>query len=230
MSEISLKELLESGCHFGHQPRRWNPKMKPYLYMARSGVHIFDLVKTREGLEQACKEIEKLSKEGEQVVFLGTKRQAQGIVQQYAIKLGVPYITSRWLGGLLTNWNQVSKSIKKLKDLKQQRAVGKFEKYTKKERLLIDRQIAKLEKFLGGLVNLDGPPSTIFVVDTHREIGAIREAKLTGVKVIGLVDSNADPDMVDIVIPCNDDAVNSIQYIVSKVAEAWERGAKKARK
>lgn len=224
MAKIQLKDLLEAGCHFGHQPKRWNPKMKPYLYMARSGVHIFDLVKTKEGLEEAIKEIENIVSKGGEVIFVGTKRQAQSIVKSYATKVNAPYINTRWLGGLFTNWSQVSKSIKKLKDLKEKRAIGKFEKYTKKEQLLIARKINKLEKFLGGLINLTSIPEAIFVVDTNREQGAVAEAKQVKAKVIGMVDSNADPDMVDIVIPGNDDAVNAIQFIVSHVADAYERG------
>ncbi len=227
MSEVSLKELLEAGCHFGHQVRRWNPKTRPYLYMARGGLHIFDLVKTRDGLEEAMKFLEELVKNGGQVVFVGTKRQASGMVKEWAERVGMPYVTNRWLGGLLTNHEQVGKSIKKLTDLKQKRTLGKFEKYTKKEQLLIDREINKLEKFLGGLVKMDGIPDAIFVVDTHREQAAVREANKMGVKVVGMVDSNADPDLVDIAIPVNDDAVNSIQLVVRKIAEAVERGLKK---
>ena len=227
MSEISLKELLEAGCHFGHQARRWNPKMKKYLYISRGGVHIFDLVKTRDGLLEAMKYVEQLVRDGGEIVLIGTKRQAQSIVKQTAIRLGVSYVTNRWMGGFFTNYDQVHKSVKKLIDLKQQRAVGKFEKYTKKERLLIDRKIAKLEKFFGGLTMLEELPKAIFVVDTHKEKSAVMEAKKVGVKVIGMVDSNADPDLVDIVIPVNDDAVSSIQLVVSKIAEAIEAGKKK---
>src|SRR3989344_141449 len=227
MVEVSLKELLEAGCHFGHQARRWNPKMRQYLYMARGSVHIFDLVKTRDGLVEAMKFLEEVAKKGGKIVYVGTKRQASGIVKEWAQRVGVSYVTVRWLGGLLTNYHQVSKSIKKLIDLKQKRSIGKFEKYTKKEQLLIDREIAKLEKFLGGLVDLDGTPDAMFIVDTHREDAALREANRMGVKVVGLVDSNGNPDLVDYVIPANDDAVNSVQLIVKFVSEAIESGKAK---
>ena len=227
MVEVSLKELLEAGCHFGHQARRWNPKMRQYLYMARGSVHIFDLVKTRDGLVEAMKFLEEVAKKGGKIVYVGTKRQASGIVKEWAQRVGVSYVTVRWLGGLLTNYHQVSKSIKKLIDLKQKRSIGKFEKYTKKEQLLIDREIAKLEKFLGGLVDLDGTPDAMFIVDTHREDAALREANRMGVKVVGLVDSNGNPDLVDYVIPANDDAVNSVQLIVKFVSGAIESGKAK---
>lgn len=201
--------------------------MRPYLYISRGGVHIFDLVKTREGLEEAVKYVENLGKTGGKILFLGTKRQAQEIIKQHALKAGVFYINQRWLGGLFTNWKQVGKSIKKLNDFKQKRAVGKFEKYTKKEQLLIDRKIGKLEKFLGGVANMDELPDAMFVVDIHREASAVSEARQIGVKVIGLVDSNSDPDLADIVIPGNDDAVNSIQLIVNLVTEAYLSGKAK---
>jgi len=225
-NKVTLKELLEAGCHFGHQARRWNPKMKQYLYIDRGGVHIFDLVKTRDGLQGAMDYLETLAKNGGQIVFLGTKRQAQGIVKQTAQDLGISYINTRWLGGFLTNYDQIGKRIKKLKDLRQEKAIGKFEKYTKKEQLLIDRQIARLDKFLGGLTELDGLPDAIFVVDTHKEFGAVKEAIQMGIKVVGMVDSNADPDGIDYVIPVNDDAVNSINLIVTKIAEAIAKGLK----
>lgn len=227
MQQISLRQLLEAGCHFGHQPRRWNPKMRPYLYMDRSGVHIFDLVKTREGLEVAIKEITKTMKGGGQIIFIGTKRQAQDLVKQAALRLGMPYIINRWVGGLLTNFHQVKKSIDKLKDLKQKRALGKFEKYTKKERLLIDRQIEKLERFFGGLVDLNDSPAALFIVDTHREVAAVHEANKLGIPIIGIVDSNSDPDDIDIIIPANDDAVNSIKFIISAITDAAEKVKKK---
>ena len=230
MSHISLKQLLEAGCHFGHQPRRWNPKMRPYLYMDRSGVHIFDLVKTREGLEEAIKKVTEICKKDGKIIFVGTKRQAQGLIKQAAIRVGMPYITHRWVGGLLTNHQQVNKSTQKLKDLKQKRAIGKFEKYTKKEQLLIDREIDKLERFFGGLVDLEGMPDALFIVDTHREESAVLEAVRLGIPVIGIVDSNSDPDNIDIVIPANDDAVNSLQFIIAKIAEAAEKGEKKKNK
>ena len=230
MQEVSLKELLEAGCHFGHQAKRWNPKMKQYLYIARGGVHIFDLVKTKAGLDEAMKYVESLVKDGKQIIFVGTKRQAQGIVKEAAMKVGMPYITTRWMGGLLTNNDQIGKSIKKLVELRKQKSIGKFVKYTKREQLLIDREIDKLTKFLGGLTELKGAPGAVFVVDTHKEAGSVKEARSMGVPVVGLVDSNADPDVVDYVIPVNDDAVKSIQLVVAKITEAVESGLEKFKK
>ena len=220
MSDVTLKDLLEAGCHFGHQARRWNPIMAKYIYGERDGVHVFDLVKTKAGLEAAAEFVAKVSKEGGTVLFVGTKRQAADMVQEEAVGAGMPYVSVRWMGGLLTNFGQISKSIQKLADLKAKREAGEFKKYTKKEQLLIDREIARLEKFFGGVAGLTKQPEALFVVDTHREEVAVREAMRMGVKVVGIVDSNADPRLVDYVIPANDDAVKSIELIVKAVAEA----------
>src|SRR3989344_1509381 len=220
MRDISLQELLEAGCHFGHQKRRWNPAMTKYIYGERDGVHVFDLVKTKAGLEAAAEFVAKVSKEGGTVLFVGTKRQAADMVQEEAVGAGMPHVSVRWMGGLLTNFGQISKSIQKLADLKAKREAGEFKKYTKKEQLLIDREIARLEKFFGGVAGLTKKPEALFVVDTHREEVAVREAMRMGVKVVGIVDSNADPRLVDYVIPANDDAVKSIELIVKAVAEA----------
>lgn len=226
--DVSLKDLLEAGCHFGHQARRWNPKMKHYLYARRDGIHIFDLVKTKQGLDEAAKYLKQAAKSGKQIVFLATKRQAQPIVKEAALRAGVPFITERWLGGMLTNYSQIKKNIQKLKDLKRKKELNDLSGFTKRERLLIDREILKLERFLGGIAGIDGKPDILFVVDTHREKVAVDEARISQVSVVGLVDSNGDPDMVDMVIPANDDAVKSIQLIVSAVADAVIEGKKEA--
>jgi len=222
--DISLKDLLEAGCHFGHQARRWNPRMKPYLFAKRDGLHVFDLVKTKEGLEEACKAMYEASKDGKRIVLVATKRQAQDIVRDTAKMVGVGYITERWLGGMLTNYDQMKQSVKKLKRMKKDQEMGLLGKYTKKEQLLMTRQMAKSDKFLGGLMVYDEKPEVLFVVDTRREVVAINEARNLGMQVIGLVDSNSDPEQIDIVIPANDDAVKSIQYVVSKIAEAIVQG------
>ena len=222
--EISLKDLLEAGAHFGHQAARWNPKMKPYLYGIKDGVHVFDLVKTKEGLEKACQFVRKFTAEGKTIVFVGTKRQAQAIIIEEAKKAGVPYVAQRWLGGTLTNWEQIKKSIDKLNQMKDERKKGVYKKYTKKEQLLLDRQIARLERFLGGLATLEEPPEALFVVDTHKETLVVKEANKKEVTVVGLVDSNSDPDLVDYIIPGNDDAVAGIKVVVSAVAEAAKEG------
>jgi small subunit ribosomal protein S2 len=225
-SDVALKDLLEAGCHFGHQSRRWNPKMKPYLFTKRDGIHIFDLVQTKVGLEKACEFVKDWVAQGKEIVFVGTKRQAQAIIKEEAQKCGMPYVSTRWLGGTITNWEMIKKSIDRLHDLKKKKEEGEFKEYTKKENLLIDREIVRLEKFFGGIAKLEELPEAIFVVDTKREEAAVKEACKKQVKVVAIVDSNSDPDMVDYVIPANDDAVKSIKLIVQKIAEAVEEGKK----
>lgn len=226
MKDISLQELLEAGSHFGHQKRRWNPAMKDYIFGERDGVHIFDLAKTRDGLIAACEFIERIAKSGGKILFVGTKRQASDIVKSEAMRVGMPYVSVRWMGGLFTNFSQLSKSMKKMADLKTKRAAGDFKKYTKKERLLLDRDIARLEKFFSGVSDMGSLPQAIFVVDTHKEEVVVKEAAKMGIPVVGIVDSNATPFEVDYVIPANDDAVKSIELIVKAVADAVEEGLK----
>lgn len=221
---IDLKELLEAGSHFGHQSRRWNPKMEPYIYTRRDGVHIFDLATTAKKLVEAMEFVRDWVKEGKNIVFVGTKRQAREIILEEAKKVGAPYVAERWLGGTITNWDEISKRIEKLKELKKKKEEGEFKKYTKKENVLIDREIAKLERFLGGIIDFSRPPQALFVVDTHKESVAVREANLKKVPVVGMVDTNADPDEVIKIIPANDDAVRSIQLVVSKIAQAYADG------
>ena len=221
---ISLKDLLEAGAHFGHQSARWNPKMKPYLYTIKDGVHVFDLAKTKEGLEKATEFVRQFVTEGKTIVFVGTKRQAQAIITEEAKKIGVPYVSQRWLGGTLTNWEQIKKSIDQLAEMKEKREQGEYKKYTKKEQLLLDRKINKLEKFFGGLASLAKLPEALFVVDVRKEELAVKEAKKKGLIVVGLVDSNVDPDLVDYIIPGNDDAVGNIKLVVSAMAEAVKEG------
>ena len=221
---ISLKDLLEAGAHFGHQSARWNPKMKPYLYTIKDGVHVFDLAKTKEGLEKAVEFVRQFVTEGKTIVFVGTKRQAQAIITEEAKKIGVPYVSQRWLGGTLTNWEQIKKSIDQLAEMKEKREQGEYKKYTKKEQLLLDRKINKLEKFFGGLASLAKLPEALFVVDVRKEELAVKEAKKKGLIVVGLVDSNVDPDLVDYIIPGNDDAVGNIKLVVSAMAEAVKEG------
>lgn len=224
MAKIALKDLLESGAHFGHQSARWHPKMKPYLYTVRDGIHIFDLAKTKESLEEACKFVRQLTAKGGKIVFVGTKRQAAPIVKEEAKKAGMPWVTERWLGGTITNWEQISQRIKRLIDMKEKRAAGEYKKYTKKEQILLDREINRLDKFLGGLVDLNQLPEAIFVVDIKREETAVREAQRKNISVVAMVDSNSNPAMVDQVIPANDDAVGAIKLVVEKVAEAAKKG------
>src|SRR3989344_2559701 len=193
MAEVTLKDLLEAGCHFGHQSRRWNPTMKKYIFGERDGVHIFDLVQTKAGLDAAIEFVKKLTKEKGVVLFVGTKRQAQEIVKSEAVRVGMPFLIQRWLGGMLTNFPQMQKRVHKLKDLKAKRESGELKKYTKREQLLIDREIAQLEKFFGGVAEMEKQPDALFVVDTHREDVAVREAKIMNIPVIGMGDTNGDP-------------------------------------
>ncbi|PJE67345.1 30S ribosomal protein S2 [Candidatus Shapirobacteria bacterium CG10_big_fil_rev_8_21_14_0_10_40_9] len=220
MKKITLKELLEAGCHFGHQTVRWNPKMKPYIFEARERIHIFDLVKTKEGLEAACAFVKATASQGGKILFVGTKRQAKEIIQETAKKAGMPYVSQRWLGGTLTNFEQIQKSLEKLETLKKEKEEGKYKEYTKKENLLIDREIARLEKFFGGLTSLEKLPEALFVVDVKTEAGAVLEAARKEIPVVGIVDTNSDPDLVDYVIPGNDDAQKSIELIVGVIGDA----------
>lgn len=222
--QVSLEELLEAGCHFGHQGRRWNPKMEPYIYAKKEGVHIFDLEKTAAGLVKAMIFIRDLTASGKKIVFVGTKRQAADIVKEEATKAGIPFVNMRWLGGTITNWEQIKKGIERLAELETKKQKGELKMYTKKENVLFDRERDKLDRFVGGLRNLTDLPQAIFVVDVKKEIAAVREARSKGISVVALVDSNADPDLIDYVIPGNDDAVRSIKLIVSKLAQAAQDG------
>jgi len=230
MKKVSLEELLEAGCHFGHQVRRWNPAMKNYVYGEREGIHIFDLVKTKDGLEQACEFLAKVAGENGVVLFVGTKRQAADIVKQKAIEAGAPYMTQRWMGGMLTNFEQMQKRIRHMKDMKMKRETGELKKYTKREQLLIDREIARLEKFFAGVENMDRLPQAMFIVDTHYEEVALREAVRMHIPVVGMVDTNGDPKNVDYVIAGNDDAARAVELIVTTVADAVIEGKQNAGK
>lgn len=231
--KVELTDLLEAGVHFGHQSKRWQPKMAPYIWQNRDGIHIFDLVKTKESLERAGEAARQMVVLGKLIVFVGTKRQAQAIVKEEAIRCGMPYVASRWAGGLLTNWSQIKKSLDKLVKLREGQEKGEFKHLTKKERLLIDREIAQLDRLFGGLVNLKQPPEALFIIDTKREATAVAEARKMGITVFGIVDSNCDPTFVDYPIAGNDDAVRSIKLLVSSFASAilagkeeWEKRSK----
>ncbi len=222
--KIELKNLLDAGCHFGHQSQRWNPKMSSYLYGVKEGIHIFDLAKTKEGLEKAMEFVRQTTAEGGKIIFVGTKRQAQAMVKEEAQKAKMPFITERWLGGIISNWDNIKKSINKLKDLKAQKEAGELKKYTKRENILIDREIARLERFFGGLADLEDLPAALFVIDVKKEKAAIQEAAKKGIKIVAVVDSNSDPELVDWVIPANDDAVGSIKLIVETIGRAAKEG------
>lgn len=226
----SLKELLEAGVHFGHQVRRWHPKMGPYVYGVRDGIHIFDLEITARKLTEAADFLFQLSQEGRMLLMVGSKRQAIEPIQAAAKESGAAYITKRWVGGLLTNWDQVGKSIRRLIDLKAKRDAGEFKALTKLERLKIDRQIDKLDAIYGGLSGMDQKPDAILILDVHRESTALREALRTNVPVIAVCDSNTDPEGIKYVIPGNDDAVKAIQLYCRILGGAYRRGRERAAK
>lgn len=228
--KISLKELLEAGAHFGHQARRWNPKMAPYLYGVQEGVHVFDLLKTKSALEEALEVVKSAVAEGKVILLLGSKKQAWEKVAEIGKETQVPYVSERWLGGSITNFEMIKRSITKLSEMKAKMAAGEYNKYTKKERLLMEREIARLERFFGGMASLQKTPDVLFVVDTHKEAGAVKEARKSKVTVVGIVDSNADPTLVDYPIPMNDDAAKAVDYVLGLVKEAILEGKKKAKK
>jgi small subunit ribosomal protein S2 len=224
MSVISMKLLLESGVHFGHRTHKWDPHMKPYIFTERNKIHILDLQKTAKAIEEAFALVRDKVAEGGMLLFIGTKRQSQDTIQGEAIRCGMPYVTNRWLGGMLTNWKTIQGRVRELERLERMREKGDFERLTKKEALLLNRKIDRLESLLGGIRSLTALPDMIFVVDVRREATAIHEANLLNIPVIGMVDTNCDPRDIDFVIPSNDDAIRAIKLIVGKVADAVLEG------
>ena len=229
-SEVTVEALFEAGAHFGHVVKKWNPKMKKYLWGAKNGIHIFDLEKTVGLLDEACKELTKLASTGKRIVLVGTKRQARQMVEDAAKKADIPFITQRWMGGLITNWKQVKQTIDRLNSLKSKKETGQLKKYTKKEQVLFDKEISRLERVVGGLASLKEAPEVVVVIDTHKEKLAVKEAKASGVTVIGLVDSNANPDMVDFAIPMNDDSAKGLEIVIDALGKAIALGKKELKK
>jgi small subunit ribosomal protein S2 len=224
MAVISMKALLESGVHFGHRTHKWHPRMKPYIFTERNNIHIIDLQKTVKSIEEAYKRIVDTVSEGGTVLFVGTKRQAQETIQTEAMRAGMPYVTARWLGGMLTNWRTIRQRVNELERLERMRDRGDFARLTKKEAMLLTRKIDRLEMLLGGIRDLAGLPDMLFVVDVRREETAIHEANLLDIPVVAMVDTNCDPTQVDYVIPSNDDAIRAIKLIVGKIADAAIEG------
>ena len=224
MQMPSLKDLLEAGVHFGHQAKRWNPKMKPFIFTEREGIHVLDLEQTSKALENSTKFLKAIAKNGGKIIFVSTKEQAQIIVKEEATRCGALYVTKRWVGGTLTNFESLKSSLNRLNGLEKKRDAGELDKYTKKERLLIDRDIEKKNSSIGGLKGLVAGPQAIFVLDTKKEENAVREAKKTGVPIVGIVDTNSDPTVIDYPIPANDDAIKSIKLLVKTIADAVEEG------
>lgn len=226
----SILDMLQAGVHFGHRVSRWHPKMKPFIYTQRNHVHIIDLDKTKEQLEKVLPEVKKMAAEGKNILFISTKPQAREIVKKAAIDCGMPYLTSRWLGGLLTNFVEIKKLIRKYNDLKEQQAKGELEKYTKKERLDIGREIEKMDGYLSGLSTLTQRPDVLFIPSVQREKTAVTEANRLSIPIIGVCDANANPDKVQYVIPSNDDAVKSIDMMVGLVRDAVKEGIAESNK
>jgi len=224
MAVIKMKQLLEAGFHFGHRTRRWNPKMKPYIFGARNGIHIIDLQKTVKLFEATYKFVTKIVSEGYSVLFVGTKRQSRDSALEESERCGMFYVMNRWLGGTLTNFQTIRKSIARLKELEAMKADGSINRYKKKEILKMEKELIKLEKNLGGIKNMDELPGAVFVVDPKRDKIAVREARRLKIPVIAIGDSNCDPDEIDFIIPGNDDAIRSIKLICSKIADACIEG------
>lgn len=222
--KITLEELLDAGVHFGHQRRRWHPRMAPYIYTEEKGVHILDLAKTRDCLIRAAKFLYQVAKDGGTIIFVGTKRQAKDIIRTEAERCGAMFITERWLGGLLTNFDHVKINMERLRELSEKRAKKEFEHYTKKEQLLIDRQIKKLETLVGGIRDLRELPNAIVLASARKEKTAVREANRKGIPLVAIVDTNADPSLIDYPIPANDDARKSLALIFEVLADAVVQG------
>lgn len=224
MSIVSMKALLETGVHFGHRARKWNPKMKPYIFTERNGIHIIDLQQTLAYMNEIYAMVRDIVADGGTVLFVGTKRQAQETIAQEATRCGMPYVNQRWLGGTLTNWRTVRERLETMKRLERQREEGVFDRLTKKEQLLLDRKIDKLHLRFGGIRNMTRLPDVLYVVDVRREVTAVKEANILNIPVIALVDTNCDPDPIDYVIPANDDAIRAIRLLTSKIADAVLEG------
>jgi small subunit ribosomal protein S2 len=224
------QELLDAGAHFGHLKRKWNPKMAPYIFMERRGIHIIDLNKTSDCLQRACLAAHQMAKSGKKILFVATKKQAREIVAQAAQSVGMPYVTDRWLGGMMTNFSTIRRSVKKMNSIEQLLGDGSLSSVTKKERLTLSREKQKLEKVLGGIANINRLPSAMFIVDIHHEHIALAEAQRLGLRTIGVVDTNSDPTTVDFPIPANDDASKSITIITQTITDAIREGLEERRK
>jgi small subunit ribosomal protein S2 len=224
MPVVSLAQLLESGVHFGHQTRRWNPKMKPYIFAARNGVHIIDLVQTAGLMDDAFNFVRTGSEQGKKYLFVGTKRQAAGIVAQEAARCGAYYVNQRWLGGMLTNWTTIKTRVDRLKELERLEETGALDMRPKKEAAVLRRELEKLQKYLGGIKHMRKIPDVVIMVDQRREYNAVQECQKLGIPIVALLDTNCDPDCVDVPIPANDDAIRSIKLIVGRLADAIYEG------
>lgn len=224
MEKPTYKELLDAGVHFGHLKKKWNPKMSPYIFMERKGIHIIDINRTMECMDRAAKAMYGLAKSGKKIMFVATKKQARDIVATAARSVGMPYVTERWLGGMMTNFSTIRRSVKKMQNIERMLQDGTLSNVTKKERLTLTRELSKLDKVLGGIANLNRLPSAIFIVDIHHEHIAVAEAHKLGLRTFGVVDTNSDPNQVDFPIPANDDASKSVAIITQYMVEAIRQG------
>ena len=224
MAVISMRQLLEAGVHFGHQTRRWNPKMAPYIFTERNGIYIIDLQKTVYKVDEAYEFVKSVAAQGKPVLFVGTKKQAQAAIADEALRCGQFYVNERWLGGMLTNYKTISTRIKRLYEIKTMEEDGTFEKLTKKEVIKLIQEKEKLQKYLDGIKEMKGMPGAMFVVDPKKEKIAIKEARILGIPIVGMCDTNCDPDDVDYVIPANDDAIRAVRLIAAKMADAVIEG------
>lgn len=224
MAVVTMKQLLESGVHFGHQTRRWNPKMKPYIFTERNGIYIIDLQKTVRLIDQAYKYVRDIASNGGTILFVGTKKQAQESIKEEAIRAGQYYVNHRWLGGTLTNWDTIQKRIRRLKDIEKMEEDGTFDVLPKKEVGILIKERDRLEKFLGGIKDMPGIPDVIFIVDPRKERIAIKEAQKLNIPIVAMVDTNCDPDEIDVIIPSNDDAIRAVKLLTSKMADAFIEG------
>lgn len=224
MAKVSMRDMLEAGAHFGHQTSRWNPRMRPYIYGAKNGVHIINLQRTARLLRDALNYVSRLGQKGDQILFVGTKRQAQDVIQAEAGRAKQPYVTHRWLGGMLTNYRTIKQSLDRLETIEKRLGVGSVERLTKKEVIRLEREHAKLTRNLGGIREMPKVPGAVFIVDTVKEHIAVAEAKKLGITIVGLVDTNSDPSDVDYPIPCNDDAIRAIRLFAGAIADAYLEG------
>ena len=224
MSQVSFDQLLEAGAHFGHMPRKWNPAMAPYIFMERNGIHIIDLHKTVAKIDECAEIIKNMASSGKKILFVGTKRQAKDAVAELAKSVGMPYVTERWPGGMLTNFPTIRKAVKKMGQIDKMREDGTYNNLSKRERLQLDRQQAKLDKNLGSIRDMNRLPNALFVVDVMREHIAVREAQRLGIPVFAIVDTNANPKDIDYVIPANDDSTQAIELIISAMCQAINEG------
>lgn len=224
MAVISMKQLLEAGVHFGHQTRRWNPKMAPYIFTERNGIYIIDLQKTVKKVDEAYDFLRSVAEEGKSILFVGTKKQAQEAVKEEALKSGMFYVNERWLGGMMTNFATIRKSINRLKELEAMEEDGTFEVLSKKEVLALKREQEKLEKSLGGIKDMEELPGALFIVDPRKERIAVAESKKLNIPIVAIVDTNCDPDEIDYVIPGNDDAIRAVKLLTSRMADAVIEG------